>query len=376
MKDWIYLFIGSLLRLLTSIKRRRILFLSYYGEQYGCNPKYLSKYIIENGLDWDVVWVYNTNKTIKGAKIVKYLSLKFFYYLSTSKVIVSNYRMPLFFKKKRNQLYVQTWHSSLRLKTIEADAIQTIPQHYIEMAKRDSAQIDILLSGCRYSTEIFRRCFWYDGQILESGTPRCDILVNKPSMLSHNVRNALGISQNEFVVLYAPTFRKNNTLKYYNIDFERLSSIIQKATGRIPKILLRLHPHLKEYSKQVISSYNCNILDATRYDDLQELLLIADCLISDYSGLMFDYLLTARPCLLYVPDLEEYLSSDRKLYFNIDELPFPICRDNDELNEEAEKIVTTHFAEKYSEFNEKVGSFEDGNASRRIMDYLDKLANK
>ena len=91
---------------------------------------------------------------------------------------------------------------------------------------------------------------------------------------------------------------------------------------------------------------------------------------------MFDYLLTARPCLLYVPDLEEYLSSDRKLYFNINELPFPICRNNDELNEEAEKIVTTHFAEKYSEFNEKVGSFEDGNASRRIMDYLDKLANK
>lgn len=100
---------------------------------------------------------------------VKYFSIRYFYELSTSKVIITNYRLPQYFKNAQIK-HIQTWHSSLRLKMIENDAVETIPTSYIKMAKHDSRQIDILLSGCEFSTQIFKRAFWYDGEILECGT--------------------------------------------------------------------------------------------------------------------------------------------------------------------------------------------------------------
>lgn len=377
MKERLYKLLLLLFRTFLPVTKRKIIFLSYYGEQYGCNPKYLSEYLIKNNeIGWKVVWVINDRRTIYGAKSVRFLSIGFFYHISTAKVIVSNYRMTELFVKRKKQIYVQTWHSSLRLKMIEKDTESTLPRHYVEMAKHDSSQIDILLSGCEASSDIFRRCFWYDGQILESGTPRCDLLVNKPLKLSHDVRNALGISQNEFVVLYAPTFRKDNSLNCYDVDFVSVRDTIQSKTRRNVKILLRLHPHLKDYSSQLMSMTDINMTDVTRYDDIQELLMIADCLITDYSGLMFDFMLTDRPCYLYTPDLEKYIADDRKLYFKIEELPFPLCRNNKSLLSEIEASINSDFSIKYASFYSKVGSCEDGNASKRVVEYLNEKINE
>ena len=375
MKQQIYKIVSNCFCLFP-IKKKRVLFISYYGEQYGCNPKYLSEYIIENKLDWDVVWALNNNKQYKDIfKFAKYLSLRYFFYLATSKVIVSNYRMPLDFNKRSGQIYVQTWHSSLRLKKIEADAADTIPPHYIKMAKHDSEQIDLLLSGCRKSTNIFRSCFWYNGEILASGTPRCDCLVKTNKNKRESLRASLNIDNDDFVVLYAPTFRKDNSIDCYNVDFVSVCDALSKRFNKKVKILLRLHPHLKDYSNAVLTSAKAIMTDVTRYDDIQELLMVSDLLISDYSGLIFDFMLTNRPCVLYTPDLENYISSDRELYFNINELPFPICRNNNELIAEIKRLKLNEFASKYAIFNEFVGSYEDGNACKRVINKLEELVN-
>ena len=86
--------------------------------------------------------------------------------------------MTELYKKRDGQFYVQTWHSSLRLKKIEADAVDGLTDNYIKMAKADSKQTDLLISGCQFSTEIFRRAFWYDGPIVSTGTPRGDVLIH------------------------------------------------------------------------------------------------------------------------------------------------------------------------------------------------------
>ena len=106
------------------------------------------------------------------------------------------------------------------------------------------------------------------------------------------------------------------------------------------------------------------------------MLLISDLLISDYSSLMFDFAITKKPCVLYTSDLEEYLKKDRNLYFNIYELPFPICQDNNELVETIKSFDIEKYIIALNKFNLKIGSFEDGNASKRVDEKVIKIINQ
>jgi len=367
MSEWMYRFLQTLFSLLP-IQKKKIFFLSYYGSQYGCNPKYLSEYIVNNHKDWQVVWgfVHPDKYHIAGIRKLRYLSWRFFYELCTSQVFVTNYRMPLFYKKRAGQLYVQTWHSSLRLKMIEKDAEQTLPPHYVEMAKIDSKRTDLLLSGCQFSTEIFKRSFWYNGPIVPTGTPREDLLFHEEGR--EEIKRKLSVPKDCQLILYAPTFRKDNSLRYYDIDFRKLVQTLEETHGGQWKVLLRLHPHLRDFSKELCKE--ACVIDATAYDDIQELLKVADVVISDYSSLIFDFALTKRPCLLYVPDLEEYTKKDRQLYFNVEQLPFPICLTNEQLLQQIAIFDEAKYKQDIQGFLESIGSFETGHASENVFNQI------
>src|SRR5699024_3524691 len=124
--------------------------------------------------------------------------------------------------KRKGQYYVQTWHSSLRLKQIEQDAENNLPPQYLNMAKKDSNKCDLLLSGCQFSTAIFKRAFWYDREIFEKGTPRNDVLFKNDNKKREEVMQRLKISPHSKVLLYAPTFRENNQVDIYNLNFSRI----------------------------------------------------------------------------------------------------------------------------------------------------------
>lgn len=368
----LYRFFSTLVPLLP-IKKGKILFIGYYGSQYGCSPKYLSEYIVKAHPEWDVVWAFTEPQKhdVKGVRKVRYLSFRYFYELYTSRVLVTNYRMTDDYRKRKGQYYVMTWHSSLRLKKIEGDVEENLPEHYVRMAKNDSKKIDLLLSGCQFSDGIFRRAFWYDGTILPSGTPRCDIFYSPDTEERRNkVKSALGLSTDDNVLLYAPTFRKGDKLNCYNLDFERLAHVLGQKKGGNWKVLLRLHPHLQAYSKELLKGQN--VLDVTRYDDIQELLLVSDMLITDYSSLMFDFAETRRPCCLYAPDLEDYQKEDRGLYFDINRLPFPLCVTQEDLENQIQSFDEKKYRESIGSFLKEVGSYEDGKASERVTRYIEK----
>lgn len=359
------------------MRRKRILFMSYYGSQYGCSPKYLSQYMVASCLGWDIVWVFTNPEKyeIDGVRKVRYLSLRYFYELCTAQVIVTNYRMTKLFRKRKNQLYIQTWHSSLRLKAIEQDAESTLPPHYVEMAKHDSSQTDVFLSGCRCSTEIFERAAWFKGPIISSGTPRIDVLMSRDEALTYRVKQNLCLAATDHVLLYAPTFRKGNSLKYYDIDFEGLTAKLKAVYGGQWRVLVRLHPHLRDFSHKLLKDHK-DILDATLYDDIQELLYVSDIVISDYSSLIFDFALTRRMCILYVPDLDEYTHTDRKLYFDIDKLPFPKARNNAELLGAFTEFNRDVYKKNLDSFLENVGSYETGHASKNVVDFIEHWIRK
>ena len=368
-KNVIYSIMYWLFRLLP-IQKNKLLFLSG-GTGYGCNPKYLADYLATKS-HYDIVWAFSPdilNKCIlpTGMRKVRYLGLRYLYEISTAGAIIDNHRLP--FKKRKEQKYIQTWHSSMRLKKIEGDALENLDEGYIEMAKKDSDNIDLILSGCEFSTDFFRRAFWYNGEVAKTGTPRIDFIMADHPEIRHKVAKYFK-TENRFV-LYAPTFRKNKDVSFYNINSNMITERLEKTVGGMWTVLLRLHPslltrscELKQCSKQI---------NATTYSDIQELIIVSEFVITDYSSLMFDCAFIHKPCILYMPDYEEYIQKERGLYFDIAELPFPKAFSENELAVCLGSFDKEKYDAEIDEFLKQIGSYEDGHACERISKIIDDM---
>ena len=300
--------------------------------------------------------------------MIRYGHLEYYLALATAGTIITNYRMTEEFHKRTGQKYIQTWHSSLRLKRIENDAVETLPERYVHMAKKDSRQLDILLAGSQKSKEIFERAFWYNGKIVETGTPQCDILFKENNVIIERVKKYYSLPEKSHIVIYAPTFRKNHDVSVYDLDTRKLLKALTMRFGGEWYLLMRLHPHLVNLTDTFY--YTDHVLQATDYDDVQELLCAADFMISDYSAIIFDYSLTRKPCVLYTPDFKDYIKHDRKLYFDIEELPFQNFENQEEMLNAIQKFDSDLYKRKISDFLENIGSYDDGKACERVYQLI------
>lgn len=352
------------------LQENKIILWANSFKQYGCSPKYITEYILNNYPEkFDLVWVFEVGAVIpkdleKRVRIINYFSIEYLKELHTAKFIICNMRTgnAYYWKKRPGQIYIQTWHSSLRLKKIEQDAAKHFSQDYIDTCKEDSKKIDVLLSGCKFSTEIFKRAFWYDGMILECGTPRCDILFNDTDVIRKKVYEYYNIPEKSKLILYAPTFRSNRPSDFLGMDFK----LLKDTLGDEWIIGARLHPNV------CASVIPHGAISMSKYPDMQELIAAADILITDFSSCMFDMAIAGKPCILYAPDLEEYLEKERGVYFNIKELPFPIAKNMNVLCELLVNFDCKDYHNKLEEFMAEVGSYEDGHAAERVCEYICK----
>ncbi len=361
------------------VQKNKIICFSNNLKSYGCSPKYITEYLSENyPYKYDIVWAFNEDAKIpndlpRGVRTVRYFSIDFLRELHTARVIISNCRISpaLMFKKRRGQFYIQTWHSSLRLKKIEGDA--DLPESYIENAKKDSQNIDLLVSGCDMSTKIFKNSFWYSGEILKSGTPRCDMFFSSDTA-SDKVYGLYQIPRDKKLALYAPTFRKDYAQNDLGLDYTALKAALEKRFGGEYYILYRFHPNVIMGAED--DENPTWLVNATKYDDMQQLLAAADVLITDYSSCMFDAAVGEKPCFLYAPDLQDYIKNERGLYFDIKDLPFETALSNEELCSLVEGFDKEKYNADISEFLKTVGSYEDGNACKRIAEVINNKCFK
>ncbi len=352
----------------TPLQENKIILWANGFKQYGCSPKYITEYILCNyPSKFDLVWVFEPGTIIpkgldKRVRIVYYFSIEYLKELHTAKFVICNMRTgdAHYWKKRPQQIYIQTWHSSLRLKKIEGDAAKQFTEEYIHACKEDSKKIDILISGCKFSTEIFKRAFWYDGMILECGTPRCDVFFNNTESIRKKVYKYYEIAENDKLILYAPTFRSNKPSDFLGMDFKRL----KETLGNEWVVGARIHPNVLD---SVVPE---GAIPMSTYSDMQELIAAADILITDFSSCMFDMAIAGKPCILYAPDLEEYLEKERGLYFKIKELPFLIARDMDELCKMLLEFDCRNYYRQLDKFMSKIGSFEDGHAAERVFEII------
>lgn len=358
------------------INEKKIVFVSYYGAGYGDNPKAIANYIIENNLNFELVWLLDTNKNDgldmpKEVKKVKYGSIRSLYELSTAKIWVDNCRKQYFPKKKKGQIYIQTWHGSLALKKIEADA-PSLPIQYVNMAKNDSSVIDVILSGCEFKTNVYKNSFWYSGEVLNIGTPRADVFFNEEKILQNKkkVLDFYNLEDDAKILMYAPTFRQSHNLDIYNLDYSKLESVLVHKFGGKWKIIVRLHPNIAHLADEL--RLPNTVLNVTSYKDMQELLCASDIVITDYSGLMFDFYIMNRPLFLFCTDFNEYTSKDRDLYFDFKELPFDLAKSNGELCDRIKEFDYQKYLSNVEIFRKKIGFCEAGYSCIEIIKYIGK----
>lgn len=353
------------------VKKNKIVFQSYYGRGYCDNPKYVAEELLKSNCDLDLVWVLleGTKNDLPSAfRTVPFRSFRYIYEMSTAKVWVDNSRKEYCMKKK-NQYYMHTWHGGLGMKKSENMAPEKLHSVYLRMATRDAKQCDVMLSNSRTLSKDYRKYFWYpEGEIIEKGLPRNDRLVNFTQEDAKSIREHFDISDDVNLLLYAPTFRSNHNLDAYDIDYERCVNALEKRFGGKWKILLRLHPNIFRLSDNL--KFNTDIvINVSHYPDMQELYMIADALITDYSSVIFDFLIIGRPSLLYASDFEKY-RQERDYYFDFADLPFKLCQNNDELENAILNFNMEVFEKDIEEFKGKHGMCDSGVASKAAAEWI------
>lgn len=363
-KCWLYYQIFDLLPL----KKNKIVFTRHGGKGFGDHGKYIALKLIELNADCDMVWMVNdmNSEFPKEVRKVKNTDLHRIYELATAKVWVENCAKHRGTKKRKNQFYINTTHGvgiSVKKFCLD-DATET------RLRKKnlihDGEIADVVLSGGKFITNAYKTAFRIKGRVWECGSARVDILLNHTQEDIKAVKARLGIKEDCKVVLYAPTFRRsgNGDLHCYTLDRENLLDSLQQKYGGNWKLLIRLHPH--EKNARNMTGFSDKILDVTSYDDIQELLIISDVLITDYSSVMFDFSYMKRPIFLYANDIEDYLKQERDLFFRPDELPFPLAETDEELRDSILNFDEQQYREDVERFHEQCGVMEDGKASERI----------
>ncbi|MBC1779158.1 CDP-glycerol glycerophosphotransferase family protein [Listeria booriae] len=345
------------------IEKKKIVFTSHHGNGFGDSPKYIALALLDKG--FKLVWlVRQKNQAIPSSiQQVEYGTKESLIELATAEIWIDNCRKRLYPPKKKKQVYIQTWHSPLRLKKIERDAEHDLPSAYVMQAKQDAKMCDYMISGSSFSTALYRNSFWFDGEILEVGTPRCDLFFKAPNRSLDRTK----------YVLYAPTFRENSSTDAYLKDFERIRVALEGLGYGEWKVWVRLHPNLRQGAATYDFTFSEDVIDMSDYPDIQELLNQADWLITDYSSSMFDQLIARKRCILYVPDEVAYQRQERAFYFKLDELPFPKSRTIQELEQVIIQWDETKYQKDIAAFQARVETYETGQATQKVVQKIQEI---
>ena len=370
----------------VTVDEKTILFISFHGRGYSCNPKYLHKYLLSNEKykDYKFVWAVKKGKgkEISGAKVIRYNSVKYFYYLAKSKYWIVNCKLPRHILKKENQVYLQTWHGTPLKRLAHDIQIGSDAKFYrTGVSKKemtDTYDIDVkrynyLISPNKFSTEKFQSAFKIErNRIIETGYPRNDYLTNITDSEINNLKEKYKIQKDKKVILYAPTWRDNSfNVKGYTFKLEVNFNKWKEVLGEEYVVLFK--PHYL-----ITNKFNNDGLEEFLYTikedkDINELYVISDILVTDYSSVFFDYAILQRPTLFYMYDLKEYDEEIRGFYLDINkDLPGSIFTKEDDL---LKKILNIEDYKKstyklLNDFNNTYNYLQDGHASERVIKIL------
>ncbi len=309
-----------------------ILYESFHGKSMSCNPYAIFLYLLEQNAfkDFTHIWVVNDLsivknkfKKMKNVICVKRGSDLYLKYLASAKYLINNVTFPEYFIRKEEQKYLNTWHG-IPIKYLG----KKIKSGFMEHAntQRNFLHATHLIHPNLYTKDILENDYeikdLFQGQSVLTGYPRVDLSLKQNAKL----KQKLGIKESQKVLLYAPTWRGGLNTQYF--DFERLKRDILELKKSNFKVLLSVHHEIKHLFESKLFK---DVLIPS-YIEMNELLSIVDVLITDYSSVMFDFMVLERPIICYVYDYEHY-KQERGLYFDVDEITHHICKTIEEVKE-------------------------------------------
>ncbi|MEU3320306.1 CDP-glycerol glycerophosphotransferase family protein [Streptomyces sp. NPDC006785] len=353
----------------------------------GDSPRAVHAELVRRGTDAEHLWVTGTTPgrtthVPPGARAVPVHSAAWYEALARSRRIVTDDHLPAWFERRAGQTVVQTWHGTPlgRFGSGLADSLYADHQHLATLPQR-SAQWSVLISPSRFATPVLRRSLSYGGEVLEAGSPANDLLFPpERDKVAEEVRRGLGIPAEHRVVLYAPTYRDHLAHPPAAASADRTAPgpyrwdpaldphALVRALGPGHTLLVRRHP-------RVTGSVPAGpgVLDVSHHPGAAGLLLIADVLVTDYAGLMFDFALTGRPMLFHTYDLEHYRDTVRGFCLDFEtRAPGPLLVTTDEVAQalrDTDTSVARH-ADAYESFRRDYCDLDDGGAAARVADRL------
>ena len=354
----------------------KVVCINMKGKRYGDNPKYITNALLANGYKGEIVWLFRDPDNMeipKGVRKAKYNILTEIYETATAKVWIDSNLKWYGTRKRKGQMYIQTWHGSYGLKKIQGDIPDKISYFDRVIYKHNSKLIDEFVTNSDMTSEIYKRAFEYNGKIVQCGSPRNDVFFRDQSEAKAKVRQYFKAGDRK-LLLYAPTYRNHFSTEQFDMDYKRLIKALGERFGGEWLVLIRMHPQNMLEAKGFID-YEDEIMNATDYPDMQELLVAAEILISDYSSCMFDFVTGGKKCFIYASDIEAY-RNERDYYFDLEELPFPIAGDNDQMESNIKSFDEEKYDRELKMLFEKVGLSESGNASDIISKEIIGLTEK
>lgn len=350
---------------------------TFKGKKYGDNPQFIFESLHDADSNIRLVWLvdpsekYTLPSYIEKAPYAR--TLLTIYHYATAKVVIDTHRFPAFVEKRPGQLFIETWHGGLGIKKIDGDSpILADSTIIIKEVEHMNSLADVFISQSDHLSRVYRNAFRYRGQIYKCGYPKNDCLVNGDDLIGKDVRKYFRIPDNVKICLYAPSFRDSFyheiDVTPYKVDFARLKESLKKRFEGEWVVLVRWHPL---FTCQISNAMNIgeDVIDATKYPDMQALLIAVDVVVSDYSSCLFDAALREIPCFTFATDFDQY-KAERGVYYEMEELPFPYARNNDELMCNIEKFDYEDYKKKWAAFKKRTGLYETGHAAKDIAEKI------
>lgn len=296
--------------------------------------------------------------------------IKSIYHYSTSKYIVRESEFnSIGLLSRKDSIYIQLWHAAGAFKKMAMDIEKR--STFIKISrKKDIASWSLLLCSSPFLVNIYSKAF--DGfdfdKIFVSGLPRNDYLYRLVDR-KERIRGKYDMPSDKKIILYAPTFRDKASTNDDSVILNTISFLSENLPVGL-SLAVRLHPSMVDRLPFDSGVINLNICD------VEEALVVADILITDYSSIIFDYSLLEKPMIFYVPDYDKYYDR-RGFYFEYNEfVPGPIYKNYTDLLDGILNFKACEWENKIIDFKEKYNPFFDGKNSQRVLDKILTLLDK
>ena len=368
-----------------------IVFGCFDGRSYCDSPKAIYNYMLTDNKfnDYQFVWAFTNTEdhkfleNNKNTKVINVKSKEFLKTLGRAKYWVFNYKIQDYIFPRENQVFVQCWHGTpLKRLGYDIERSNNVMNSISEIRNRyhiEASKFSYFLSPSKFASEKFATAWDLEkinktNIILEEGYPRNDFLINYNKEDIERIKKALNIeNDNRKILLYAPTFRDNQHTAGVGytyetkVDFDKLKEELSK------EYIILFRAHWLVAQDFDFEKYKDFVINVSNYDDINELYVISDMLITDYSSVFFDYANLKRPIIFYMYDLAAYRDDIRGFYLDINELPGNIFAKEEELIKEIKTLSTNfEYDEKYKKFNDKFNYLDDGKATKRVVEKVIK----